>query len=172
MFSMLAYLILSLTVYNNYNIEETIIRLVQFVIGVTIIYIAFCIAMAIRKRLILAGASIRQIDKMSGHDFELYLKKLFLNNGYEEVKLTPSSHDYGADLIVVKNGTKIAVQAKRYRTHVGVEAVQQVLAAQSYYDTDYCMVVTNSYYTGEAVKMAKKCKVILKNRNHLEKGQL
>ena len=40
MFSMLAYLILSLTVYNNYNIEETIIRLVQFVIGVTIIYIA------------------------------------------------------------------------------------------------------------------------------------
>ena len=62
----------------------------------------------------LRQSGIREIDQMDGMEFEEYLGALFSGRGYD-VKYTPVSGDYGADLILKKGQDVIVVQAKRYR---------------------------------------------------------
>ena len=57
--------------------------------------------------------NLNDIDKLSGSEFETFLKILFEKMGYEADK-TKGSGDQGADLIINKLGHKIAVQAKRW----------------------------------------------------------
>lgn len=102
----------------------------------------------------------------SGNDFENFLKDVFLRLGYHVV-LTKQTRDQGADLIIEKELVKIVVQAKFYEGTVGNKAVQEVIAAKSYYDADSCMVVTNSIFTSSAYELAKTNKVRLVNGNEL-----
>ena len=113
-------------------------------------------------------SSLSKIDKMSGEEFEMYLKKYFEKMKYK-VELTPLSNDYGADLICTKNGHVLVVQAKRYEGKVGNAAIQQVVAAKDYYEADECMVVTNSYFTRNAYSLAKANDVLLWDRDDIEK---
>lgn len=52
-----------------------------------------------------------------------------------KVQRTAATGDFGADLLIKKDGRMIAVQAKRYNKSVGVEAVQQVSVSMPYYKT-------------------------------------
>ena len=72
------------------------------------------------KKILQSG--IREIDVMQGVEFENYLEVLFSCMGYK-VETTRATGDFGADLILKKDGQTIAVQAKRYSKTVGVEAV-------------------------------------------------
>lgn len=67
----------------------------------------------LRERRRLARSGIDQIDSMDGRTFELFLATLFERLGFR-VELTSYRGDYGADLIVVHEGRRIAVQAKRW----------------------------------------------------------
>lgn len=108
------------------------------------------------------------VDKLTGEEFEEYLFNLFKNLGYE-VELTPASNDYGADLILTKGNEKIVVQAKRYSAPVGISAVQEVIGAKNYYKANKCMVVTNNYFTPNAIELAKSNDVELWDRDILIK---
>lgn len=99
-------------------------------------------------------------DVNSGDDFEKFLKDVFLRLGYH-VALTQQTRDQGADLIIEKELVKIVVQAKFYGNTVGNKAVQEVIAAKSYYDADSCMVVTNNTFTSSAYELAKANRVRL-----------
>jgi restriction system protein len=101
-----------------------------------------------------------QLNSLSGEEFELFLKAHFTKMGYS-VSLTPKSGDYGADLILKKNGEKIIVQAKRYKGSVGISAVQEVIGAKAYYKGKKALVVTNSYFTPAAKELASKTDVTL-----------
>jgi restriction system protein len=114
------------------------------------------------------NATMEEIDKLTGVEFEGFLKKLFQSKGYR-VDLTKTSGDYGADLILHYKKQKIAVQAKRYAGSVGVEAVQQVLAAMKYYQCNHAMVITNSRFTPNATELARKTNVELLDREKLRK---
>lgn len=103
---------------------------------------------------------------ISGDDFEKFLKELFLRLGYH-VALTQQTRDQGADLIIEKELVKIVVQAKFYGNTVGNKAVQEVIAAKSYYDADSCMVVTNNTFTSSAYELAKANKVRLVDGDEL-----
>ena len=72
-----------------------------------------------------------------------------------------------ADLILKKDGEKIVVQAKRYSNKVGIEAVQQIIGAKEYYKATKGMVVTNSFFTPNAVKLASSSNIELWDRNKL-----
>lgn len=111
-------------------------------------------------------ASMGDIDRMSGVDFENYLRILFEDLGYE-VELTPASGDYGADLLLKKDGSFIAVQAKRYSKAVGIASVQQVFSAKTYYNAHEAWVITNNTFTKNASDLAKKSGVKLVDREHL-----
>lgn len=118
------------------------------------------------KRKKLVSSRIYEIDKMDGVTFEQLLMAHFEKNGYK-VRSTPKSNDYGADLILIKDGEKVVVQAKRYKGKVGVAAVQQAYSSMGYYKASRCMVITNAYYTSQAKKLAKANGVILWDRDTL-----
>lgn len=126
------------------------------------------VVIAIYRERQLARAGIADIDRMEGITFERYLVGLFRRLGYA-VELTPARGDYGADLILSKDGLRTAVQAKRYAKNVGVKAVQEVVTAQKMYKCTQAMVVTNSGYTQQARQLARANGVILWDRQYLVK---
>lgn len=116
----------------------------------------------------LSRTGIFDIDEMEGLEFENRLKIMFENLGYK-VEHTGKSGDAGVDLILWKYGQKTAVQAKRYEGNVGVSAVQEVHTGMDYYDCDRAIIVTNSKFTDEALRVANKTNIKLWNRNYLIK---
>ncbi|OME75934.1 hypothetical protein BK120_30180 [Paenibacillus sp. FSL A5-0031] len=114
----------------------------------------------------LKRSGIAKIDKMEGRQFEKYLGHLFKAHGYV-VEVTQASGDYGADLIILKAGKKIVVQAKRYSKNVGLKAVQEVHTALNHYGASEAWVVTNSDYTEQAYTLAKSNGVRLIMRQQL-----
>jgi restriction system protein len=118
------------------------------------------------RRAHLSPATLAQIDQMDGRTFERYLHARFERLGYK-VTLTPYQGDWGADLVVSRDGVKTVVQAKRYRKAVGVAAVQEVVAAKAVYNCSHALVVTNSRFTPEAITLAKANGVEMWNRERL-----
>jgi len=107
-----------------------------------------------------------ELDQLSGTEFEEFLAGLFRAQGYV-AELTPLTGDYGADLILIKDGQRIAVQAKRYVGSVGVSAVQEALSGQAYYQCDTAWVVTTGAFTTNALELAKKSGVKLIGRSDI-----
>lgn len=116
----------------------------------------------------LKNSTLKNIDKMSGEEFEEFLEVIFKDMGYKTI-LTPITGDYGADLLVKKSGVKTVIQAKRWKSTVGVEAVQQVVAAMKYYKAREALVITNSYYSQNAINLAKVNNVRLWDRGDVIK---
>lgn len=123
---------------------------------------------AILERRRLAAAGIGDIDQMDGLTFEKYLSVLFARRGYA-VERTPYVGDWGADLVIRKDGVKTVVQAKRYKKRVGVRAVQEVVASKGKYSCTEALVVTNSTYTAAARELAHANRVELWDRERLVK---
>jgi restriction system protein len=119
-----------------------------------------------RKRRILFESSIDKVDNMSGIVFEEFLLEHFRHLGYTGY-VTPKTENYGADLILQKDETKIVVQAKRWKNIIGIEAIQQVIDAVKYYDANIGMVVTNSSFTESAYELANTNGVELWERKKL-----
>lgn len=111
----------------------------------------------------LSKLGLTDIHKLTGKDFEKYLELLFSKSGYK-VTRTKYIGDYGADLVIEKNGNRKVIQAKRWKGKVGVRSVQEVLAAKGYYKCQEALVVTNSYFTNQAKVLAKANDVELWDR--------
>jgi restriction system protein len=114
----------------------------------------------------LARAGMPEIDQMSGQDFEKRLEVLFRALGYH-VDHTGQAGDYGADLVISKAGVRTIVQAKRWKKSVGVDAIQQAVAAKSMYQATAAMVVTNNWFTAQARTLAQSNGVELWDRQQL-----
>ncbi|GAA8726649.1 restriction endonuclease [Helicobacter pylori] len=108
--------------------------------------------------------TLQKIDAMNGFEFEEYAKIFFTSKGFE-VSITQKSGDYGADLIAEKDGIKWAVQAKRYSHKVSPKAIQEVVSSKAYYACEKACVITNSYFTQAAQKLAQANGVILIDRD-------
>lgn len=111
-------------------------------------------------------AKAAELDQLSGVEFEEFLVGLFRVQGYV-VEITPVTGDYGADLILNKDGERIAVQAKRYVGSVGVQAVQEALSGQAYYQCHIACVITTGTFTTNALELAEKSGVIMIGRDNL-----
>lgn len=144
------------------SISGTLIVFATGFIGMLVI--AKMIQLKKQKKLNQSG--ILQVDEMSGAEFEEYLRLRYLAEGYT-VRKTPYRGDYGADLILEKGPQKIAVQAKRYKSNVGIKAVQEISAAKLHYGANEAWVVTNSFFTKAASELARSNKVKLVNRDEL-----
>ena len=118
------------------------------------------------RRHMLRRSGIREIDAMGGEVFEQYLATLFSRLGYR-VELTRFRGDFGGDLVLRKDGVRTAVQAKRHAKTVGIKAVQEAVGAKAYYECEAAMVVTNSYFSRQAVELAEKAGVELWDRDEL-----
>jgi restriction system protein len=128
--------------------------------------IALKVAMWLAEQRRFGLSRISETDSLSGEEFEDWLHRFFVKCGFE-VEHTPYRRDFGADFILTWNGMRIAVQAKSGHTRVGVNAVQQVVAAKAFYGCERAMVVTNQYFTEQAVLLADANNVLLKTRDDL-----
>lgn len=112
------------------------------------------------------SSTMEDVDDMTGIEFEYFLYYKFRQRKYK-VKTTPITGDYGADLILKKGKEKIVVQAKRYQSDVGIGAVQEVIGSIAFYDALKGIVITNSYFTPNAINLANANDIILWDRNVL-----
>jgi len=108
--------------------------------------------------------TLAEIDKMTGIEFEEFVKILLQKNGYEYPQITKASGDYGVDIIAYKNGKKIGIQCKRYSNKVSVSAIQEVSSAKNYYNLHELCVITNSTFTENAITLARANNVSLIDR--------
>lgn len=104
--------------------------------------------------------SAEELESISGEDFESFLRMLLERDGWK-VELTPKSGDFGADLVIRRQGKKAVVQAKRWRKPVGVRAVQEALAARDLYRADDAWVITNSVFSKAAYRQAEASRITL-----------
>lgn len=111
--------------------------------------------------------NIGMTDGMSPATFEKLVEVLFNKMGYDS-KATKLSGDQGVDVIAVKKGRKVVIQAKCYQGSVGNSAVQEVAAGKQFYKADEAYVVTNSSFTKSAVELAHANNVVLWGRADLE----
>ena len=112
------------------------------------------------------AAQAAGLDQLSSVEFEEFLAGLFRAQGYA-AELTPTTGDYGADLILSKDGRRIAVQAKRYMGSVGVQAVQEALSGLAYYQCHTAWVITTGSFTTNALELAQKSGVKMIGRSDI-----
>ena len=98
---------------------------------------------------------------MDGHDYEYVVAAYLRNKGYNRVKVTKGSGDFGVDVIAHMGGKKYAVQCKYYTSPVSLGAVQEAVAGKAMYGCNAAMVVTNSTFTKAAEELAKQNGVVL-----------
>ena len=108
-----------------------------------------------------------RIDEMDGHEFEYFCAEILRRNGFSNVEVTRGSGDYGIDILCNKNEESYAIQCKRFGGKVGNKAVQEALSGRIYYDCDIAVVLTNSFFTDQAIETARRTNVLLWNRNKL-----
>ena len=111
--------------------------------------------------------TLDDIDLMSGAEFEEFVSTLFQQMGYT-TRITQTTGDQGIDVIAVKNGVKLGIQAKCYTNTVGNSAVQEAVAGKGYYSCDKVMVITNNYFTSSAASLAQSNNVVLWDRDFLK----
>lgn len=102
---------------------------------------------------------------MEGGEFERALAELFELLGYE-VELI-GGFDKGADLVITMDGERTGVQAKRYSNAVGITAVRQLIDGMKRYDCARGLVVTNSFFTEQAIECAEAWEIDLWDRREL-----
>ncbi len=127
------------------------------------------VAAGLWKQWRITKSGMRQIDRMTGLEFERYLEWLFRRLGYG-VQRTRYQGDYGADLVASKDGVKTAIQAKRSKRRIGIKAVQQAFASTGVYECEQSIVITNAFFTQAATRLANADKVELWDRNRLMKA--
>ncbi|MCB0112507.1 MAG: restriction endonuclease [Caldilineaceae bacterium] len=144
--------------------------ILSFVIGAAVVLFTVLCAVFLwtrtRHRLTRA-IELADVDYMDGLDFERYVCKLLERQGYRNVSNIRGSGDFGVDVVAEMNGTRYAIQVKRYRGKVSRRAVADAVAGKYQFDCDAAMVVTNSYYTDSARVLAESADCVLIDRDTL-----
>jgi restriction system protein len=159
-------LLMFVSIFGTFGLTKSLQATLIVTVFSVVVFISVLILIGLKRRERLKRSGIADIDKMHGIQFEKYLGYLFKAQGYK-TQVTKASGDYGADLILQKDGRKIVVQAKRYSKNVGIKAVQQAQAAIAHYGASEAWVVTNRDFTEAAYNLAKSNRVRLINREIL-----
>jgi restriction system protein len=100
--------------------------------------------------------------RMNGVEFERFVGASLAEVGYSFVRYTPTTGDYGVDLVVRYGGSIIAVQVKHTKRPVGVSAVQEVVAGAAMYGCGETMIVSSGGFTSRAASLARahRCRMV------------
>lgn len=136
---------------------------------ILIVLIAIIIKYYAQPKLYNISEELSRIDNLPGQSFELWCVKLLRKLGYCNIQTTKATGDYGADIVCNYSGNRVVVQCKRYRNHVGIRPVQEVLGARAHYNAELMIVITNNYFTQAANNLARESGVSLWDRSVLSK---
>lgn len=134
------------------------------------IYILYILWLKHQRAANLRKAGMDEIDEMDGTEFEQRMLLHFQDLGWT-AKPSIGSGDFGGDLILTRpDGLKIIAQCKRHADPVGIDAVQEVVAAIRYYKADAAMMVASSHLTKAAKELARVNDVEVWERDQLAKS--
>lgn len=111
--------------------------------------------------------NIFNYDNMDGIEFENFCSDLLERNGFCNVEVTQGSGDHGIDVLAEKDGISYAIQCKCYSSNIGNAAIQQAHTGKSLYRKDIAVVMTNRFFTQQAINEANELGVKLWDRNKL-----
>ena len=101
------------------------------------------------------------LEGTSWADFELLVGEMFRRRGYAVVE-TPKGADGGVDLVARRNGERVLVQCKHWRSHdVGVSVVRELFGVVSASKASSGAVVTGGRFTAEARAFARQASIEL-----------
>lgn len=95
-----------------------------------------------------------------GLDFEYYVQAIFEDREIPVFE-TPTTNDYGADLVLYRHGKVAVIQCKYHSAPIGIHAVQEVVGAIKHYRADGGIVISNQSFTRQAVALAQSNHVLL-----------
>ena len=136
------------------------------ILGAGIILILWCLVSVFRRWKTREVPLL--IDELEGHDFEYYCADLLRNGGYQNVRVTRASGDFGVDILAERDGITYGIQCKRYDRPIGVFAVQQVYAGKDFYHLMAGAVMTNQTFTPAAHTMAERLNILLWDRSFIQ----
>lgn len=91
----------------------------------------------------------------NGYEYEVYCAFKLADRGFRNIEITQKSNDFGADIICESNGVKLCVQCKCYSYgNVGVDAIQEVVAALAHYGCHKGVIMTTGTLTPSAIQLA------------------
>jgi hypothetical protein len=109
--------------------------------------------------------TMEQIESMHWREFEEILADYYLLRGYR-VTLAGGSGgggDGGIDLIIRKGFKKIIVQAKRYKSNVGVSIVREMYGVMFHNKANGVIICTTAGFSADAQDFVKKKPIYLVN---------
>ncbi|WP_076011019.1 restriction endonuclease [Alteromonas abrolhosensis] len=95
---------------------------------------------------------------------------IFLQTLGFETETTPTSGDFGVDLILLspENGSRTAVQCKDFKGEVGVSAIQEVFAGKMHYQCEKAMVIGRDGFGKAALSLAESTGVVCSTLTQLQ----
>lgn len=99
--------------------------------------------------------TLEDLDRMSGSEFEKWVTDSLTSSGITAENIRDSG-DFGVDVIADIDGVRVGIQAKRYASNVGNDAVQQAIAGCDYHSCQVAAVVTQAGYTKAARAQADR----------------
>ena len=113
--------------------------------------------------------TLEYIDNLpSGIEFEHCFANILQKLGYFNIQVTSGSGDFGIDILATKDDILYGFQCKLYSNTVGNEAVQEAYSGKKHYNCNVAIVVTNNYFSEQAITQARETQVILWDRNILK----
>lgn len=107
------------------------------------------------------GGESDPLAGISWQHFELLVGELFRRRGYAVME-TPAGADGGIDLVARRDGEKVLVQCKHWRSRdVGVAVVRELYGVVTARKASGGAVVTGGRFTAEAVKFARQVSIEL-----------
>lgn len=94
-------------------------------------------------------------DETDPYEFEHAVAELFRQRGFETT-VTQKSGDRGIDVLLKKDGQRMAVQCKRYRDRIGPGVVREFVGAMEGIGCKRGYIVTTSDFSREAKRTAKR----------------
>jgi restriction system protein len=102
------------------------------------------------------------VRNMSWQNFEILVSAFFREQGYTVIDRGGMGADGGIDILLKKDGKKIIVQCKHWKTYkVGVNIVREQFGIMTAEGFDEAIIVTSGNYTHEANEFAKNKNITL-----------
>ena len=95
-----------------------------------------------------------RFEQMDGAEFEVEVSRILRDLGYS-VRPTPPSNIQDVDLLLKMTGCMVAVHLKAWKAPVAERSVYGLFTGRIHYSTDEAWLITTSWFTPKAVKLAE-----------------
>lgn len=139
----------------------------ESIYGITIvIYIVYLILKKFFS--VFRVKTMKDFDSISYEEFKKFCSDVFLAEGYRDIDMKSIDN---TELSTIAGGYLYVVDCKQIPANklIDKEDVRDAYSKKAYYKADYAGIITNGYFSEEAVKYASILGILIWDRNYLLK---